>query len=66
MAIATRVAGFNSAVRVGRICELCCGLDYRIVYNTHPAELKLDAGDGNYHPGTRIQLGQEGVADYPY
>jgi len=43
MAIATRVPGFNSAVTVGRICEICCELDYRIVYYTHAAELKRDA-----------------------
>jgi len=40
MAIATRVPRFNSAVRVGRICEICCGLDYRIVYYTHAAEFQ--------------------------
>jgi len=38
--IATRVPGLHSAARVGRMCEICCGLDYRIVYNTHVAELK--------------------------
>jgi len=43
MAIAARVPGFNSAASVGRICEICCGLDYRIVYYTHAAELKPDA-----------------------
>jgi len=43
MAIATGVPGFNSAVRVGRICEICCGLDNRIVYYMHAAELKPDA-----------------------
>jgi len=64
MAIATQVPGLNSAVRVGRICEICSGLDYRIVYYTHTAELKPDAWDGNSHPGTRIQLGHKGVADY--
>ena len=64
MAIATPVPGFNSAVIVGQICEICCELDYRIVYYTHEAELKPDACDGNSHPGTRIQLGHEGVADY--
>ena len=43
MAISTHVPGLKSAVRVGRICEICCGLDYRIGYNTHMAELKPDA-----------------------
>jgi len=42
MAIATQVPRFNSAVRVGRMCEICYGLGYRIVYNTHVAELKPD------------------------
>jgi len=65
MAIATRVRGFNSAASVGRMCEIYCGLDYRIVYNTHAAEFKPDAGDGHSHPGARIQLGHDGVADYP-
>jgi len=65
MAIATWVPGFNLAVRVGRICEICFGLEDRIVYNTHAGELKPDAGDSNSHPGTPIQLGHQGVADYP-
>jgi len=43
MAIATRVPGFNSAVKVGLMCEICHGLCYPIVYNTHAAELKPDA-----------------------
>ena len=65
MAIATQVPRSNSAVRVGQMCEIWCGLDYKIVYNTHAAELKPEAWDGNSHPGTQIQLGHEGVADYP-
>jgi len=63
IAIATQVPGFNSHVRVGRMCEICCGLGYRIEYNTHAAELKPDAYDGNCHLGAWIQLGRESRAD---
>ena len=56
--------GFNSAARVGQTRETCYELGYRIVYHTHAAELKPEAGYGKCHPGARIQLGREGVADY--
>ena len=55
--------GFNSAARVGRTRETCYELGYRIVYNTHAAELKPDAGDGKSHPVARIQLGRESRVD---
>jgi len=32
-------------------------LSYGMVYNTHAAELNLDAGDGNSHRRARLELG---------
>jgi len=46
------------------MCEISCELGYRFVYNTHAAELKPEAGDGNSYPGPEIQLGYKSVPDY--